>query len=286
MRTCGIFQVHEVTIPVKHWGDTITLVLFGDVHRDSPNHADGAWRTFLDHAKSLKNAWFLGLGDYLDGLSTSERHSLHLAQFHESTLNNLEDQAALCVSTLAKEIAFMQGRIIGLLGGNHYFSFQDGTSTDTRLCQKLHCKFLGVSAFIRLQFNVQGSHINFDIWAHHGKGASRLPGGSINSVDQMREYAEADLYIMGHDHKKMIVPATPRLRLDHHSRKGLDVKERSAWLARSGSFLTSYVPGVPNYNVDAARGPCSLGHVELSLTPRRLGTSPNREVVLEAHGTA
>jgi hypothetical protein len=81
----------------------------------------------------------------------------------------------------------------------------------------------------------------------------------------MREHAEADVYVMGHDHKRGVLPATPRLFLSH-TKTGLKVRSRQQWLIRSGSFLASYEHGVRNYNVDAARGPCSLGHVELLVT--------------------
>ncbi len=102
-----------------------------------------------------------------------------------------------------------------------------------------------------------------DIWAHHGAGGSRLPGGSINRVEQMREISEADVYVMGHDHKRGGWPASPRLHLGNSSKSGLQLKSRQQWLIRSGSFLRSYEDGKRNYNVDSARGPCSIGHVEL-----------------------
>ncbi len=82
-------------------------------------------------------------------------------------------------------------------------------------------------------------------------------------MDQMREHAEADIYCMGHDHKRGAIPATPRLFLHNSSAAGLRVRHRQQWIVRSGSYLASYEPGVSNYNVDAARGPCSLGHIEL-----------------------
>ncbi len=47
---------------------------------------------------------------------------------------------------------------------------------------------------------------------------------------------------------------------------GLRLKERQQWLLRTGSFLAAYVDGESSYNVDAGRGPSSLGHVELEIT--------------------
>lgn len=44
MKTDGLFTVHNFRIPVRTINEPIRLVFFGDVHRDSPNHAKAAWR--------------------------------------------------------------------------------------------------------------------------------------------------------------------------------------------------------------------------------------------------
>ena len=64
MKTSGLFNLHAYRIRVKD-NQPIRLVFFGDVHRDSPNHADAAWQQFLGYARGLENAWFVGMGDYL-----------------------------------------------------------------------------------------------------------------------------------------------------------------------------------------------------------------------------
>jgi len=113
-----------------------------------------------------------------------------------------------------------------------------------------------------------GRNVSRDIFAHHGAGAARLVGGSINRVQQMAEGAEADIYAMGHDHKRAAVPAQPRLFLSNHAKHGLKVQQREPVALRTGSFLASFKNGQANYNVDACRPPSSLGHVEVILTVR------------------
>lgn len=270
MKTSGLFRVHSLTVNCR-LNEPLTLVIFGDVHRDSPNHADGAWQGFLERGRKLKKALFLGMGDYLDSGSSSERACFASARelLHETTLTDLQDLAYRKVKLLGKELSFLKNRCVGLLNGNHFYNFSDGTNSDQALCRELGCQYLGVSCFVRMYLDVSGCQQALDIWAHHGAGASRLPGGSINRVENMREHAAADMYIMGHDHKRMAVPATPRLFLAHSSKTGLELRQRHQWLIRSGSFMTSYRDGEVNYNVDCGRGPCSLGHVEMILTPRK-----------------
>jgi predicted phosphodiesterase len=273
MQTSGLFRTHSHTVNFKSYGKPIRLVIFGDVHRDSPNHADGTWKDFLAHARGLKDAYFLGMGDYLDATSASEREMLgHITpKMHETFNLDIPKLVNAKVELMAKELAFMKGRLIGLINGNHYYQFGSDINSDQKLCEALDCRYLGVCSFIRLYLHGQGRHHAIDIFAHHGKGAARMVGGSLNRVAQMVEGAEADVYIMGHDHKRGAVPMSPRLFLTHTSKKGLEVKHKEVWAVRSGSFLASYRDGEVNYNVDAARGPCSLGHVELLITPKSDG---------------
>jgi hypothetical protein len=277
MRTSGLFTLHHFNIQAK-CSKKIKLIFFGDVHRDSPNHAEDEWKDFLKYAKAEKDAYFFGCGDYLDSTSTSEREMLgHLTdRMHETYRNDVQELQIAKVKAFAKEIGFMRGRLIGLLNGNHYFNFQDGTNTDQKLCGEMGCAYLGVSSFVRLYFKISTTiKKTFDIWSHHGCGAGRLLGGSINRVDQMREMAIADAYVMGDDHARMVVPSAPRFSLSHHPKCGLKMDKDQSWLLRSGSFLRGYTPGKSSYIVDSARGPRSIGHVELHITPRAsCGKSP------------
>lgn len=270
MQTSGLFKVHSFKVSQASYGEPLTLCIFGDVHRDSPSHASRHWQEFLAHAKKLKNAVFLGMGDYLDATSTSERECLgHITPKMHETFNHDLNQLKLAKTELmAKELAFMKGRLIGLVNGNHYYDFPSGVNSDQKLCELLGCTYLGVCAFIRLTIQISTCRHCVDIFAHHGKGAARLIGGSLNRVAQMVEGAEADIFCMGHDHKRGAVPTSPRLFLEH-TRTGLAVRHKETWAVRSGSFLASYTDGEANYNVDACRGPSSLGHVEMQLTPKQ-----------------
>lgn len=264
MKTSGLFSTHGFTIPMTY-GKEVSIVLFGDVHRDSPNHADSKWQEDLKLWRSMKGAFFLGMGDYLDSTSTSERECLGdiSKKMHDTFRKDIKALQMAKIDLMADELSFMKGRLIGLVNGNHYFNFESNINGDQMLAHKLDCKYLGVCALIRLTFVCGGRHHAIDLFVHHGMGAARLIGGSLNRVAQMFEGVEADITIMGHDHKRGAVPATPRLFLDNTSRDGLKVRQRETWAVRSGSYLASYRDGEANYNVDSCRLPASLGHVEM-----------------------
>lgn len=287
MKTTGLFTTHRVEVEAKV-GRPFKLIPFGDVHRESDMHADTHWKEFLAYARKQKGALFLGMGDYTDGVSTSERIVLGDTGLHDTTKTTLKNVYRGVTKTLVNELGFMRGRLIGMLGGNHYFTFNDGDTTDHILAAALGTKFLGVCSFIRLSIacshNPSRIHA-FDIFAHHGKGGGTLPGATFNTLEKMATTAIADLYLMGHDHKKGCIPSTPRLLLSATG-KELNVRERTPWLGRTGSFLKAYEPGMVSYNVDAGRSPSALGWIEFEITPRRSQKNGEDVISFDVRGTA
>lgn len=272
MNTSGLFEVHSYKIPFEKYNEPIYLIPFGDVHRSAPLCHEEKWLEFCAWAKEKapERTYFLGMGDYDDLASASERKLLNGQDLHDSTVETLESLYNKHTQRFFKEIEFMKGRCIGILGGNHFAEFQSGITSDQKLADLLNCKYLGSSCFIRLSFIPQrrgnATH-SVDIWAHHGMGAARLIGGSLNRVQQMGESAEADIYLMGHDHKKS-VGITTRLRLVGAG--GVTrLSHRKVLQARTGSFLKGYVEGKKSYIVDRALNPTDLGVVKIELTPRR-----------------
>jgi len=247
------------------------------------------WQEFLDWAKSKPRAYYLGMGDYDDLASSSERSILLDRKLHESTKDTLETQYKSHTLRLAKELSFMNGRLLGLIEGNHYGEFINGTTTTQLLADKLETAYLGVSCFIRLTFAYLNAHSHhrmcIDLWAHHGRGAARLVGGSLNRVSQMEEAAEADIYLMGHDHKKSAATKT-RLKLTGVSPQSFRLTHRKVLLCRTGSFLKGYEEGKASYIVDGAMNPTDLGVVKIEMTPRRKQIKGNiDEISVDLHAS-
>lgn len=286
MKTSGVFTSHVVKVEAE-CDQPITLIPFGDVHRDSDMFSNAKWEQFLEYAKSKRRALFLGMGDYTDGVSTSERIVLSDHNLHDTTKNTLKDVYKGVTRTLVNELGFMRGRTVGLLGGNHFFDFGDGNTTDHVLANALGTRWLGVSSLIRLSFSLKGKDTgaSLDIFAHHGKGGGTTTGGQFSSIEKMAKTAEADIYLMGHTHGKGCIPDSPRLRLVRAGNKVV-VRERTPWLGRTGSFLKAYEDGKASYNVDAARSPCSLGWIEFEITPRIIKQDGSVRVEMNIRGTS
>jgi hypothetical protein len=275
MRTTGIFQTRHFTLKNWKYGRTLNLVPFGDIHRDSPSFAEEAWAKSKARWKKLAaegDALFLGMGDYLDSYSTSERMVICDSRLHESTISNLEKNARDKVGCLSKELTFMRGHLLGVLGGNHYPQFSDGTNGDQLLANNLSTKYLGACCAIRVCFEYHGRRASFDIFAHHGKGGGMTAGGRLNAVEKLEKVCDADIFLMGDNHARGCIPTGERLRLVD-TIGGLIVKAKPTWIGRTGSFLRGYVEGQASYVVDAALPPANLGHIEFQITPIRIGSN-------------
>ena len=271
MKTDGLFSTHAVNIEAK-MNEPFSIIPFGDIHRESPNFADAEWDKFLAYAKPKKNAYFFGMGDYTDGCSTSERQTLMNGNLHDTTKETMKNVYKGVTANLANELSFMRGRIIGMLGGNHFYQMDNGENTDHILAHALNAKYLGVCALVRIivQANHNRNH-TIDIFAHHGKGGGKTVGAVFNSVDDMQRVADADLYLMGHTHGKGAMASHPRLRISRCSTKDGKpvIRSRTPYLGRTGSFLKTYEAGRKAYGVDALYPACSLGTIEFEYTLRR-----------------
>lgn len=270
MKTTGLFTISEFDIAVRELGKPLYLIPFGDVHLDAPTHSKDKWHEFLEWAEAKGDrAYFVGMGDYLDFMSSSERRSFINGDYHDSTKSTLEELADKHVEQFYCDIKFMQGRLIGLIEGNHYFQYSSGITSTQKLCEMLKCPYLGCLTFSRLRFRWKSNKTaTLDVYAHHGKGAARLLGGSLNRVQQMSEAVEADIYLMGHDHKGPVA-FNPRMRLEKCG-NNLCIVERKQFFGRTGSFLRGYVPGQVSYVADGCLNPANLGVTKIDLIPQRL----------------
>ena len=282
MNTTGIFTIHNRKIEVTELNKPIYLIPFGDLHRSSPMCHVQKWKEFLAWAGNKERALFLGMGDYDDLASASERSILSNRQLHDSSIQTIEDVYKGHTARLAKELEFMNGKLLGLIEGNHYGEFQNGTTTTQLLADKLGCKYLGANSFIRLTFLFGKKHASIDIWAHHGKGAARLIGGSLNKVQQMGEIANADIFLMGHDHKKSIGTVN---KLMLHGDNKLKLRHQKQLYARTGSFLKGYEDGKKSYVVDMALNPTDLGVVKIEITPKRKSSDNQDMFYLDLHAS-
>jgi hypothetical protein len=296
MKTDGLFSTHIVTIKAR-LNEPFYIVPIGDIHRESPMHAHGEFQADIKNLRTKKNHYFLGMGDFCDGCSTSERAVLLSGGIHDTTKETLRGVYRGIVKTLANELGFMRGKTIGMLGGNHFYELENGENTDHVLSHALGAKYLGCTGFIRLVLDVEGRHrgrqkgtvnssVVFDIFANHGKGGGKTVGATFNSIEDMMKVADADLYLMGHTHGKGTTPSFPRMKLVPDRKGGVTVRARTPHLGRTGSYLKGYENGKTSYTCDALYPALALGHISFEITPVRIQKDGVDRIELQVKGTA
>lgn len=265
------FTEYRVPIEFRKFREPIYLIPFGDVHRYAPNCDEEAWLSFLKYCKKIQKKYktfYLGMGDYDDFMSTSERHAVVASRLHDTTIQTLDDVAYKRTYDLIEELKFMKGHILGLIEGNHHYKFSSGITSTQKMCEYFNCKHLGINTWLRLSFSNPhhpGRKMSLDIFAHHGRGGGRRMGGSINHVEDMMRVAEADIYIMGDDHKRWVAPVSRFIA--SHGNETFNVRERNIYLARSGSFQKGYIHNINSYITRTSLPPVNLGGIALKLTP-------------------
>ncbi len=245
------------------------VVPVGDIHYNAPMFARDAWghwlRRWRERIKDGANVWFLGMGDYLETLSGSERKAMAAA--HESTQEWLDEKVTSDVSALARDLEFTKGRWLGWITGNHEYTTGDGYTTTELLARDLGGSALGVEGWIRLFLKHENGMTwrgTFDIYAHHGVGGGVLAGSTLNAIERAAQWANVDLVCMGHHHA-LATSIIERVSIAG-SAEALRLKARPVRLVRTGSFLKSHEPGKNSYATRRALRPATLGTPEVSVS--------------------
>ena len=226
----------STTLPLQE----IYIMPIGDVHCDNSGAADlDKLRRHVEWGME-HGAYFLGMADYVDLASPSNRQVLTGAKVYDSVRDALDDQGYSAVEQLFEVLKPTKGRWLGMLSGHHFWEFQDGDTTDTWLARKLEAPYLGDSAFIRCSFIDNKERAHLTIWCHHGVGSGLTLAAPLNRLERVVEYFDADIYLIGHQHKLVGAPMdrlyvnwdTNPPQLEHHT----------IIVACTGGWLRGYQP--------------------------------------------
>jgi len=258
-----------VQMRVPKGRDRIVIAPLGDLQwsGEGGSTARDHLRRHIDRCLAV-DAWFLGMGDYTDFASPSNRARLMAANVYDTAQEVLEDAATNLVDELFER--FLKptvGRWIGLLEGHHFFEW-GGRTSDLILAEKLKTKALGTSAYV----NIQPGDVT--LWAHHGLGGGILPTSGINKLYHTSAGLQgADVYLMGHNTKmggQRLSRPFPRFDRDEP-----DLSHRDVLLVNTGGFSRSNVPrsrrgGIPrgDYAEQGMMTPSPLTAPLVTIYPR------------------
>jgi len=264
------FKYNPIAPFVLAKNQMMLLMPVGDIHfgaNDFPfKHFEGTMRWAAE-----RGATFVGMGEYIDFTSASQRKLTE--QMRESQKQEIDAWVKYEIDKLYELISFTTGRWIGLLEGDHRWTFQDGISGDQYLAQKLGCDFWGTSGLVRLSAGIDG-HPEGDtlLYTHHGVGGGRLAGSHLNQVENKLKDIEADIYLMGHSHAKVGSPVDRQ----YISPDGIHY-HKTKLLARTGSYYRAYASYAPkpldvpaiasrgSYAEQRAYTPAAMGSIAIGI---------------------
>lgn len=257
------------------------LMPIGDVQFGSAECDVDRFKRHIDWAVEQENVYLIGMGDYVDFGSPSNRRKLKAmvaeGQLYDTAADVMDEAAQEHLEQLQEILEPTKGRWLGLVEGHHLWEFQDGTTSDTRLCQFLKAPFLGTCAIVEVRFVRPGDRHRaaFQVWAHHGKGSGMMQGAPLNKLEaMMKAFPTVDVFLLAHHHKKVggkVQQLIPRFlpsgnhKLDH----------RNVVIAGTGGFLKGYMAGSRRNNramgAYPERGmmmPVALGGIVIYARPR------------------
>lgn len=217
------------------------------------------------------NAYFIGMGDYGDYASPSNRLRLKSAGLYDGTQLALERAGRLMADELFEDaLKPSVGRWLGMVRGHHYMDFADGTNSDQYLAAKLNAPHLGTCGLLGLEYN-EGI---VEILVHHGTGYGQTVGSPLARLErQAANWPTVHVFLVGHQHK--IVAARHPEKMYPLWNSGT-LSHQSSVIACTGSFMRGYLAnrigpsGQPegSYVEQKFLPPVALGGILLHIRPR------------------
>lgn len=259
----------------------VTICPLGDIqwNGEKESLAFGPLQRHIQLCLTMPNPIFLGMGDYIDFASPSNRAKLAGAQLYagprrviDQAVHRLVDEA---YHDILKPTKGMWG---GLVSGHHLYPLQSGGNSDTKLCEYLEAPYLGFGgAIVQVQFSSPArlkrrpEHIN--IWMHHGEGAGIKVTSALAKLENISvAYEDVDVFLMGHQTKKSTAPIL-RLRPEFEGMAGFRFTNRDVYLVTTGGWEKGYLPGTPknlvspSYVEQAIMTPTALGAALIHVRP-------------------
>lgn len=226
----------------------------------------------LDHG-----ARFIGVGDYVDVASPSNREAIKHAKLYDNVSLALEKAAKESQDELHDIFSRTRGQWLGVLSGHHYWDYEDGTNTDTKFASYLEAPYLGSSTLTTVRFDAKGKHAApaFKIFAHHGQGGGRALTSGLNSLVPLLGTFDADVFMVAHHHKADATKVPFLSSIGGEKGRPPKLMHRDRLLLTTGSYLKGWMQGSKRggiagglYPEVGMMRPLSLGTIVIMARPR------------------
>jgi hypothetical protein len=240
-------------------------------------------KAWVEELRTTPGAYGILMGDSLDVARTHYRNHIRSYRDDDNSQEALDAYVNEEVQKLAKILRPVAKRIWGVVRGNHMWEYLDGTNSEQALCRTLGIRYLGVMGLIRVTcVAMPASKVSHQstrslvVFAHHtgGSAGGRTTGGDVNGLTKQENAWDADIYLLGHTHRRIAFKEPVMTLTRDHEPK---IIERNRVFARTGAFLKGFrqdgVPvnarHTPSYAEEKALRPTDLGWVRIDVKWRR-----------------
>jgi hypothetical protein len=246
------------------FADEVILAPIGDLQYGAAGADLDKFKRHIDWCYE-HHAYMLGMGDFVDVASPSGQKKIVFADFYESILTVLSEDARRNIEVLMSILRGTEELWLGLHEGHHFWNF--GTdyagnryTTDSVLADMLGCPFLDWSAITTLSF--EGSDMVAKIHSTHGNASSTTMYGPLGKLEKRSEsYPEVDIFLEGHCARKAGYPRDPLIERDGQ------VKAVRRIFALTGGFCKGYLMDSTTYVEKAQMQPLNLGAPLIFIRP-------------------
>lgn len=266
-------QIVDVTLP----GKTLKLAPVGDFQYGAQGCDVGKLKRHIAYGVRHK-WWFLGMGDYLDHFSPSNKRALVAASvdLYDSARELLDDAVKQRCMTLVDEVLHKSaGRWVGMVHGDHIWDFSDGTNCDSMIADEVGAEYLGTAAIVRISLEGTPDAPPLRVLVTHGRGASVSSTGKTLHLERLLSAFDVDVVLMGHSHLKYGFPVDKLKTVTMPDGTPKLVNETKI-LGITGSFYNGYQQnqrngaGLPtgSYPEHGAMRPIPTGGILIDATPK------------------
>lgn len=214
--------------------DTLELFPLSDLHYGDPNTDTEAFEHFCGMILDKPNRYIVSIGDNINNNTKSSVGSVY------DDICSPRKQKKWIVERLNP----LKDRILVMLDGNH--EYRSTKDVDETISYNI-ANALGIEgvyaedeAVLKITFGKKqenGKARCFTVYCTHGSGGGKRPGSTVNNIEMLALSIDADIYIIGHAHKRIAYKNSFR-RIDTHNNSIL-TRERlfvvsSSWVDYGG----------------------------------------------------
>ena len=219
-----------IDIPLKREFETVELYPISDTHIGDPRTDLLLLRRFIDHIKSQENRFVILNGDLVNNAIKSS-----VSNVYEEIIPPREQK-----KVIIKELEPIKDRILCVVSGNHEYRTKKESDQDVTewIADKLGKGdvYKEDDALLKITFGKVGGRENkrqcYTIYVTHGNGGGKRPGSSLNNLELLGLSVDADIYIIGHTHKRIAYKSVYR-RPDLYNNK---IKETERLFISSAAY--------------------------------------------------